>query len=201
MELTFDLENKPLTRALISHAVKSIALETDAGTGAATPKTHFELLQAGVVSIATDITDRALLLQGRSDISSHGALPADAPVIMGFGLLIMLGIRQAVANEGVDLDTNELTEKLIERYLAQRIKAAGSNEAAKQALLEISRTATQIPGQIVETAKGEVEGLFRTCYSLLPGFIQGSDETRGQLLSIFGTALMVLLQSQIKTND
>ncbi len=199
MDPAFDLETKPLTRALISYAVKSIDPVAEPGTNRA-PKTHFEWLQAGVTQTASDITDTALRLLGRS-ISSSGALPEDAPVIIGFSLLIMLGITQAVSKEGITLDTSELTERLIAQHLAERIKAAGNDEAAKQGILEVSRTATQIPGQIVETAKGEVEELFRTCYSVLPEFIRGGDEARKKLMPIFGTALLLLLQSQIKTND
>jgi hypothetical protein len=200
LDLTFDLEAKPLARALISYAVKSIDPLTEPGAARA-PKTHFEWLQAGVTRTAFDITDTALLLLGRSSISSSGSLPGDAPVIIGFSLLIMLGITQALSREGVTLDTNELTERLIAQHLAQKIKAAGNDETAKQDILEISRIATQIPGQIVETAKGEVEELFRRCYSVLPAFIQGTDEARKQLMPMFGTALLLLLQSEIKTND
>jgi hypothetical protein len=113
----------------------------------------------------------------------------------------MLGIAQAVSKEGMTLDTNELTEKLIAQHLAQRIEAAADDKVLKQDILEVSRIATQIPGQIVSTAGGEVEELFRTCYSVLPEFIQGSDESRKQLMPIFGTALLLLLQSQIKTDE
>ena len=73
-----------------------------------------------------------------------------------------------------------------------------NGQAAEKIILEISRIATQIPGQIVETAKGEVEELFSRCYSVIPGFLQGGDEIRVGLMPIFATALHVLLQSQIK---
>jgi hypothetical protein len=197
---TFDLETKPLARALISYAVRSMNLMTERDA-ARTPLTHFEWLQAGVMRAASDITDTALLLLGRSTIASSAALPEDAPLIIGFSLLIMLGIAQAVGKEGIPLDTDALSEKLIAQHLDQRIKATGNDEAAKQETREISRIAAQIPGQIVETAKGEVEELFRKCYAVLPAYVQGDDETRKQLMPIFGTALLVLLQSQIKTND
>ncbi len=200
MDFTVDLETKPLARALILYAVKSINRVTEPDA-ARIPKTHFEWLQTGVTQTAFDITDIALLLLGRSSLSSSDALPGDAPVIIGFSLLIMLGIAQAVSKEGITLDTNELTERLIAQHLAQRIEAAGNDEAPRQDILEVSRIATQIPGQIVNTAKEEVEELFRTCYSVLPEFIQGSDESRKQLMPIFGTALLLLLQSQIKTDD
>ncbi len=200
MDLTFDLETKPLTRALILYAVKSTDPVTEPGT-AQVPKTHVELLQAGVTRVAFDITGIALRLLGRNSISSSGTLPREAPVIIGFSVLIMLGIIQGVSKEGITLDTNELTETLIAQHLAQRITAADNDEAVKRDILEISRIATQIPGQIVETAKGDVEELFKTCYSVLPEFIQGSDDTRKQLMPIFGTALLLLLQSQIETND
>ncbi|HEY6010794.1 MAG TPA: hypothetical protein VIX18_04930 [Nitrospirota bacterium] len=200
MDPAFDLETKPLARALISYAVKSIHPTTESGAAGA-PKTHFELLQAGVTRTASDITDASLLLLGRTTISSNGALPEDAPVIVGFSLLIMLGITQALSKEGITLDAKELTERLIAQHFAQRIRAAGDDEAAKQNILELSRIAAQIPGQIVETAKGEVEELFRTCYSVLPEYIQGSDEARKKLMVIVGTALLLLLQSQVKTHD
>lgn len=200
MEPAFDLETKPLARALISYAVRSVHPATEPGAAGA-PKTHFELLQAGVTRTASDITDTALLLLGRTSVASSGALPEDAPVIVGFSLLIMLGITQALSKEGITLDANELTEQLIAQHFAERIKAAGDDEAAKRGILELSRTAALIPGQVVETAKGEVEELFRTCYSVLPDYIQGSDETRKKLMVIFGTALLLLLQSQVKTHD
>ena len=200
MGLTFDLETKPLARALISYAVRSTDPATGQGT-AREPQTHIELLKAGVTRTASDITDTVLLLLGRSGLSSNDALPGDAPVIIGFSLLMMLGITQALSKEDITLDANELTERLIAQYLAHRIEAAGSHGAAQRRLLEISRTATQIPGQIVETAKGEVEELFRRCYSALPAFIQGSEETRKLLMPMFGSALFLLLQSQVKTND
>jgi hypothetical protein len=200
LEPTFDLETKPLARALISYAVKSIDSVIEPGAVRA-PKTHFEWLQAGVTRTASDITDTTLLLLGRSSISASGSLPGDVPVIIGFSLLIMLGIAQALSKEGISLDTSALTERLIAQHLAQRIKTAGNDETAKQAIREISRIAAQIPAQIVETAKGEVEDLFRRCYLALPAFIQGTDEAKKQLMPLFGTALLLLLQSQIKTND
>ncbi len=200
MDLTFDLETKPIARALISYAVKATDPETAPGTAQA-PQTHYQLLQAGVTRTASDITDTVLLLLGRTSLSSDEALPEDAPVIIGFSLLIMLGIAQALRQEGIPLDTNELTERLIARHLAQRMKAAGGDEAAQRELREVSRAATLIPGQIVATAQGEVEELFRRCYSALPAFIQGTGETRKQLMPMFGTALLLLLQSQIKTHD
>lgn len=200
MDLTFDLETKPLARALVSSAVRSIALSAEPGA-ARPPKTHFELLQAGVVRTASDITDTVLLLLGRSSLSANAALPGDAPVIIGFSLLIMLGIAQALSKEGIPLDTNELTERLIAHHLAHRIEAAGDDEAAQRDIRDVSRLAAQIPGQIVETAQGEVEELFRRCYAVLPVYIQGSDETRKQVMPMFGTALLLLLQSQIRTSD
>lgn len=200
MEPAFDLETRPLCRALIASAVRSAGPGADPGTAGA-PRTHIEWLQAGAVETALDITGRALLILGRGGIPSTGAIPEDAPVVVGFSLLIMLGITQAVAREGVALDSNALTEALIARHLAPRSAAATDGEAARQEMLELSRTATQIPGQIVATAAGEVEGLFRTCYSVLPAYIQGTDETRDQLMSIFGTALFVLLQARVRTDD
>ncbi len=173
---------------------------TEPGT-AQVPKTHIELLQAGVTRVAFDITDIALRLLGRNSISSSGTLPREAPVIIGFSVLIMLGIIQGVSKEGITLDASELTERLIAQHLAQRIKAADNDEAVKRDILEISRIATQIPGQIVETAKGDVEELFKSCYSVLPEFIQGSDDTRKRLMPIFGTALLLLFTAQIETND
>ncbi len=112
----------------------------------------------------------------------------------------MLGIIQAVSKEGITVDVKELTEKLIEQHLYQKILTEDNDQAAKKEILEISRIATQIPSQIVETAKGEVEELFSRCYSVIPGFVQGDDETRVQLMPIFGTALHVLLQSQVEPN-
>jgi hypothetical protein len=112
----------------------------------------------------------------------------------------MLGIIQAVSKEGITVDVKELTEKLIEQHLYQKILTADNDQAKKKDILEISRIAAQIPRQIVETAKGEVEELFSRCYSVIPGFVQGDDETRVQLMPIFGTALHVLLQSQVGPN-
>ncbi len=198
MDPTFDLETKPLARALITYAVRSA--EPAPGSGTA-PQTHHELLKAGVTRTAADITDTVLLLLGRSSLSSEEALPEDATVIIGFSLLLMLGIVQALRDEGIPLDANELTERLIARHLAQRIRAAGSDDAAQREIREISRAATEIPGQIVATAQGEVEELFKRCYAALPAYIQGTEETRKQLMPMFGTALLLLLQSQIKTND
>ncbi len=200
MDLTFDLETKPLARALVSCAVRSTGPMAPRGNAQA-PQTHLELLQAGVTRIAADITDTALLLLGRDRLSSGGALPQDAPVVIGFSLLSMVGIIQAVSKEGIHLDTNVLSERLIALHLDQRISAADNDERAKESILEISRAATQIPSQIVETAKGEVEELFRTCYAVLPEYVLGNDVTRNKLMTIFGTALLLLLQSQIKTND
>lgn len=195
MDPAFDLETKPLARALISYAITSSAPHT-----AGAPRTHFELLRAGVTGAAFDITDTVLLLLGRSSIASGGALPEEEPVIIGFSLLMMLGIVQAVGREGIELAAQEMTERLIERHLAQKIRAAG-DEGSSRDILEIARAATQIPGQIVETAQGEVEELFRRCYSVLPVYIQGGDEVRRQLMPMFGTALLLLLQSRITTDD
>jgi hypothetical protein len=150
-----------------------------------------------VTQTAYYISDTSLLLQGRSSISSSAALPADAPVTIGFGLFIMLGITQAVSREGISLDIEELTEKLIEQHLYLKIRAADSNPAAKEKILEVSRAATRIPGQI-ETAKGEVEELFIRCYSVIPEFVQSNEEARKQLMPIFGTALHVLLKAQVQ---
>jgi len=193
LDTMFDLEAKPLARALILSAVKST------GATAAAPVTHRDWLQVGVTETAYYISDTSLRLHGRSSISSSAALPGDAPVIIGFSLFIMLGITQAVSKEGISLDIKELTERLIEQHLYQKIRA-DNDQAAKKEILEISRIATQIPGQIVETAKGEVEDLFSRCYSVIPAFVQGNDETRKQLMPIFGTALHVLLQAQIEPN-
>jgi len=199
LDQTFDLETKPLARALITYAVRSTAM---AGPDSAdTQRTHLELLKAGVTGTASDITSTALALLGRGDTFSGGVLPEDAPIIIGFSLLIMLGITQAVNKEGLALDTNELSERLIAQHLAKRLAAAGNSEDTRQGLLAVSRAATLVPGQIVETAHGEVEELFRRCYTALPGFIQGDDEARRQLMPLFGTALLLLLESQIKTND
>lgn len=194
MDSKFDLEAKPLAKALIFSAVRAI----DPADSGRVPTTHQDLLQLGIMQTAQDISDTALMLQGRSPISSSDVLPGDAPVIIGFSLFVMLGITQAVSKEGITVDVKELTEKLIERHLHQKIKTAGNDQAAKKEILETSRIATEIPGQIFETAKGEVEGLFSRCYSVIPGFVQGNDETRVQLMPIFGTALHVLLQSQVE---
>ena len=199
MDSKFDLEAKPLARALISSAVRSI-VPTAAPDTVSAPITHLDLLQLGITQFAQAISDKALLLLGRSSISSSGVLPGDAPVVIGFSLFVMLGITQALNKEGITVDVKELTERLIEQHLYQKISTADNDQAAKKEILEISRIATQIPGQIVETAKGEVEELFSRCYSVIPGFVQGDDETRAQLMPIFGTALHVLLQSQVKPN-
>jgi hypothetical protein len=199
LDQTFDLAAKPLTRALIAFAVRSANL---AGTANADPpRTHLELLEAGVTGTAADITNTALALLGRGGTFSSSVLPEDAPIIIGFSLLIMLGITQAVNKEGLALETNTLSERLVARHLARKYAAAGDNEGAKQGLLAVSRTATLILGQIVETAQGEVEELFRRCYAALPGFIQGDDEARRQLMPLFGSALLLLLEAQIRTND
>ena len=199
MDSQFDLEPKPLARALISSAVKSIDPIAVPDTVRA-PITHQDLLQIGVMRVAKDISDKALLLLGRSRISSSGVLPGDAPVIIGFSLFVMLGIIQAVSKEGITVDVKELTERLIEQHLYQKIRTTDNDQAAKKEILKISRIATQIPSQIVETAKGEVEELFSRCYSMIPGFVLGNDETRVGLMPIFGTALHVLLQSQVEPN-
>lgn len=199
MDPTFDLEGKPLARALISSALKSI-VPTAAPDAAGAPITHRDLLQLGITRFAQAISDKALLLLGRSSLSSSGVLPGDAPVIIGFSLFVMLGLIQTLSKEGITVDVRELTERLIERHLSPKIGTAGKDQAAKKEIIEISRIATQIPVQIVETAKGEVEELFSRCSSVIPGFVQGDDETRAQLMPIFGTALHVLLQSQVKPN-
>lgn len=199
MDPKLDLEAKPLARALISCAVKSIDPTAMPDTARA-PLTHQDLLRLGITRTAQDISDKALVLLGRSSISSSGVLPGDAPVIIGFSLFVMLGILQAVSKEGIAVDVKELTERLIELHLSQKIRTTDNDQAAKKELLEISRIATQIPAQIVETAQGEVEDLFSRCYSVIPGFVQGDDETRVELMPIFGTALHMLLQSQIKPN-
>ena len=191
MDTMFDLEAKPLARALILSAVKSM------DAVAVPPVTHREWLHAGVTRTANTITDKALLLLGRSNISSSIVLPGDAPVVIGFSVFVMLGIIQAVSKEGIDLDIKELTERLIDLHLPEKIRA-DNDQAAKEKILEISRIATQIPGQIVETAKGEVEELFIKCYSVIPGFLLGNDEARDELMPIFATALHLLLQSQVK---
>jgi hypothetical protein len=198
VEANFDLEAKPLARALISFAVKSIDPIAVPDTVRA-PITHQDLLELGITRTAQDISDTALLLLGRS-FSSNGVLPGDAPVIIGFSLFVMLGIIHAVSKEGITVDVKELTERLIEQHLYQKIRTADKDQAAKKEILEISRIATLIPRQIVETAKGEVEDLFSRCYSVIPGFAQGNDETRVKLMPIFGTALHVLLQSQVEPN-
>src|SRR5512135_332042 len=128
LDVTFDLETKPLARALITYAVKSIIPGEDRDN-APVPKTHVELLQAGVVRTALDITDTALRLLGRESISSGSTLPREAPVIIGYSLLIMLGITQTVSKEGIALDTDVLTEQLIEQHLGGQIKAAGGDDA------------------------------------------------------------------------
>ncbi len=199
MDSNFDLEAKPLARALISSAVKAIVPAAEPDTVRA-PITHRDLLQLGITQFAQAISDKALLVLGRSSISSSNVLPGDAPVIIGFSLFVMLGIVQALSKEGIPVDVKELTERLIEQQLYQKIGTTDNDPAAKKEILEISRIATQIPGQIVETAKGEVEELFSKCYSVLPGFVQGDDETRGQLMPIFGTALHVLLQAKVEPN-
>lgn len=199
MDSKFDLEEKPLARALISSAVKSIVPAAAPDT-VRTPISHQDLLQLGITQFAQAITDKALLVLGRSSISSSGVLPGDAPVVIGFSLFVMLGIIQAVSKEGITVDVKELTEQLIELHLYQKVLTADNDQDAKKEILEISRIATQIPRQIVETAKGEVEELFSRCYSVIPGFVQGDDETRVHLMPIFGTALHVLLQSQVEPN-
>jgi hypothetical protein len=199
LDSKFDLEAKPLTRALISSAVRSIDLTAVPDTDRA-PITHQDLLGLGITRTAQAVSDKALLLLGRSSISSSDVLPGDAAVIIGFSLFVMLGMIQAVSKEGIPVDVKELTERLIEQHLYQKIRSADNDQAAKKEIIEISRIAAQIPGQIIETAKGEVEDLFIKCYSVIPGFVQGDDETRGQLMPIFGTALHVLLQSQVKPN-
>ena len=197
MDSTFDLEAKPLTRALIFSAVNSIDLVAAPDTVRA-PLSHQDLLHLGITRGAQNISDTALLLLGRSRISSSDVLPGDAPVIIGFSLFIMLGILQAVSKEGITVNVAELTERLIEQHLSQKIRTTDNDQAAKKRFLEISRIATQIPAQIVETAKGEVEELFSRCYSVIPGFVQSDDRTRAGLMPIFGTALHVLLQSQVE---
>lgn len=195
----FDLEAKPLARALISAAVKAI-VPTAAPDTVRAPITHMDLLQLGITQFAQAISDKALLILGRSSISSSNVLPGDAPVIIGFSLFVMLGIIQALSKEGIAVDVKELTERLIEQHLYQKIRTADNDKAAKKKILDVSRIATQIPSQIVDTAKGEVEELFSKCYAVVPGFVQGDDEIRAQLMPIFGTALHVLLQSQIEPN-
>ena len=199
MDSQFDLEAKPLARALISSAVRSTAPTAVPDTVRA-PLAHQDLLQLGITRTAQDISDTALLLLGRSRISSSGVLPGDAPIIIGFSLFIMLGIIQAVSKEGIPVDVQDLTERLIEQHLSQKNWTVENGQAAEKIILEISRIATQIPRQIVETAKGEVEELFSRCYSVIPGFVLGDDKTRAGLMPIFGTALHVLLQSQVEPN-
>ncbi|MDA8422105.1 MAG: hypothetical protein M0Z89_02090 [Nitrospiraceae bacterium] len=199
MDSNFDLEAKPLVRALIFSAVKSID-PTAVPDIVPAPITHQDLLQLGITRAAKDISDKALLLLGRGSISSSDVLPGDAPVVIGFSLFVMLEIIQIVSKEGIPVDVKELTKKLIEQHLCQKIRTADNDQAAKKEIFEISRIATQIPSQIFETAKGEVEELFSRCYSVIPGFVQGDDETRVQLMPIFGTALHVLLQAQVKPN-
>jgi hypothetical protein len=199
LDSTFNLESKPLARALIFSAVGSADPGAMSDTAPA-PITHQDLLQLGITRTAQDISDTALLLQGRRRISTCDVLPEDAPVVIGFSLFVMLGIMQAVSREGIALDVKVLTEKVIERHLNQKIRTAGHDQAAKKEIREISRIAAEIPGQIFETAKGEVEELFSKCYSVIPGFVLGDDETRVQIMPIFGTALHVLLQAQVKPN-
>jgi len=194
-----DLEEKPLARALVLSAVKSID-PTITPDPASAPVTHQDLLQLGITRTAQDISDTALLLLGRNSISACEVLPGDAPVIIGFSLFLMLGIIQAVSKEGITVDVTVATEKLIERHLNQKLRTIGNDQEAKSDLLRISRIATQIPSQIVETAQGEVEELFSRCYSVIPGFVLGDDKTRVGLMPIFGTALHVLLQSQVAPN-
>ena len=67
MDSQFDLEAKPLARALIASAVKSI--DPVAVPGVRTPITHQDLLELGITRVAQDISDTALLLLGRSRIS------------------------------------------------------------------------------------------------------------------------------------
>ena len=197
MDPTFDLAAKPLARALIASAVKSID-PAKAPDAARAPITHQNLLQLGITRTAQDISETALLLLGRNNISSSDVLPGDAPVIIGFSLFIMLGIIQSVDKEGIAVDVKELTERLIEQHLYQKLRSADKDQAAKQEIRELSRTATQIPGQIIETAQGEVEELFSRCYSVIPAFVQGDEKTRVGLMPIFGTALHVLLQAQVE---
>lgn len=197
MDSTFDLGAKPLARALILSAVKSTDPLAETCAGGA-PTTHQDLLHCGITRTAQYISDTALLLLGRSRISSNSVLPEDAPVIIGFSLFVMLGIIQAVSNEGIAVDAAELTERLIEQQLHQKIRTTDTDQAAKKEIFELSRIASQIPGQIVETVRGEVEELFRRCYSVIPAYVQGDDAARVQLMPIFGTALHVLLQAQVK---
>lgn len=191
-----NLEKKPLVRALISFAVRTTASTAEAGIQA--PKTHVELLHAGAVLTAAEITDTALLLLGRSSIASDASLPEDAPIIIGYSLLILLGITQALSKEGIALDAKEMTERLIEHHLAQCTAATDGDRSVRH---QIITDAAQIPGQVVATAQGEVDELFRRCYAALPAYIQGTGETRKQLMPMFGTALLLLLRSQIKTDD
>lgn len=196
MEPTLNLEKKQLARALITFAVRTTASVVE--TGSQAPKTHVELLQAGAVRTAAEITDTALLLLGRTSIASDASLPEDAPIIIGYSLLILLGITQALSNEGIALDAKELTERLIEHHLAQSTAATDGDRSVRH---QIITDAAQIPGQVVATAQGEVEELFRRCYAALPAYIQGAEETRKQLMPMFGTALLLLLRSQIRTDD
>lgn len=200
LDSQFDLESKPLARALITSAVKSI-VPTAVPDAANAPITHKDLLQLGITQYAQAISDKALLVLGRSSIASSSVLPGDAPVVIGFSLFVMLGIIQALSKEGIAVDVKDMTERLIEQHLYQKIRTAGVDLSAKKEILEISRIATQIPTQIVQTAQGEVEELFSRCYSVIPGFVQGNDEARAQLMPIFGTALHVLLQSQVKPSS
>jgi hypothetical protein len=76
LDSKFDLEAKPLVRALISSAVKSIDLSAVPDTVRA-PITHQDLLQLGITRTAQAISDKALLLLGRSSISSSDVLPGE----------------------------------------------------------------------------------------------------------------------------
>ena len=200
MDTKFDLETKPLARALIFSAVKSI-VPTEVSDPVSAPITHMDLLQLGITRFAQAVSDKALLVLGRSSISASDVLPGDAPVIIGFSLFVMLGIVQTLSKEGIPVDVRALTERLIEQHLYQKIKAADNDRSAKKELDEVSRIAAQVPSQIVETAKGEVEELFIRCYAVIPEFVQGDDEKRAGLMPIFGTALHVLLQSQVEPNS
>lgn len=197
MEPKFDLEAKPLARAIVSHAVRSMdpAAVTKAGRG---PISHEDLLQLGITRIAVDIPEKALLLLGRNTLSSSSILPGDAPIVIGFSLFLMIGITQALSKEGITIDARELTDQVIGRHLDQKMKKAGSDQAAKEETLEISRTAARIPAQIVQTAKGEVEDLFSRCYSAIPAYVLGDEEARVQLMTLFGTTLHVLLHSKVE---
>jgi hypothetical protein len=43
------------------------------------------------------------LLLGRSSIASEASLPDDAPIVIGYSFLILLGITQALSKEGIAL--------------------------------------------------------------------------------------------------